>query len=267
MSAKHTLTQAENEVLIECYGPLAKKLLSKFAKYEFLTLEDREQIVWLGILEAGADHGKDATPLQVEDAIRATFLRELRSNQKNNPRMKCLECGSVAFRPCKHKRQLAKEALTRNVDYAFGKTNSLLVPGLRGIPDTNSASFGYKETEVWLAATVKDMPEHLRLLYKLKFVEKKSLADVSAATGLTKKAVEGRVGKAKRFIRDRAFSSASPNALRVIPHFKRPIAQSDLEPCLFFLCYRSASDTDKAERQVDVPSSRSEWECVREIKL
>jgi hypothetical protein len=236
MPVKKPLTQAENAVLVERYNPLVKKLLAKFANYEFLAPEDREQVASLGILEAGADHGKDATPLQVEDAIRGAFLRELRSHQKNNPRLKCPECGSVAAKPCKHKQQAAQETINRNANYAFGKTNSLLVPisdensdGQEGIPDTSCGSFDDNETEVWLDATVKAMPEDLQPLYRLKFVERNSVAKISAATGLTRKEVAGRVEKAKLFIREHALSSASPNALRVIPCFKRPVSQSHLE--------------------------------------
>jgi hypothetical protein len=221
MSAKHTLTEAENAILIERFTPLAKKLVRKYEGCnEFLPEEDREQDACLGIIEAGVRYGKDVELPQVASAIRSKFRERWWQHLKNNPRSKCPECGSFAFKPCKHKRQLANEVLSRNVDYAFGKTNSLLVPipdedrdGRGGIPDTSSGSLDEKETEVWLDATVKAMPEDLQPLYQLKFVEKNSVAKISAATGLTKKEVEGRVKKAENFIRERYYSSATPNAL------------------------------------------------------
>jgi hypothetical protein len=240
MPAKHTLTEAENAILIERFTPLAKKLVRKYEGCnEFLPEEDREQDASLGIIEAGVRYGKDVELPQVASAIRSKFRERWWQHLKNNPRSKCPECGSFAFKPCKHKRQLAKEALSRNVDYAFGKTNSLLVPipsedrdGRGGIPGTSCASFDEKETAVFLDRSKKALPKDLQLLYQLKFEENKSLAEISAATGLTKKVVEGRVKKAENFIRERAstFKHSIPQSYWEILQAERPKVVFYIEP-------------------------------------
>ena len=210
MSAKSPLTQEENAQLIERYTPLIKKYVGKFARYNrFLPLKVRRQIAAQGVCEAGRDHGKDATPLQVEDGIRTAFLRELREHQKSLPREPRPCCGSTALKSCPCEKQATQKGSREN---GFGNGNPNLVSiddndCYRKAAESVAADTLDKETEIWremVRRAETEMPQEMRKVYHAKFVENKSMAKIGEETGRTRKAVERVVNEIKDYLAENA---------------------------------------------------------------
>ena len=289
MSAKTPLLPEENDILIKRYTPLIKKYVGKFARYnKFLPLEDRRQTAARGVCEAGRDHGKDATPLQVEDGIRTALLRELREHQKSLPREPRPCCGSTALKSCPCEKQAMQKGSHEN---GFGNGNPKLVSiddndCYRKAAEAIPADTSDKETEIWLEMIRKaetEMPEEMRKVYHDKFVENKSMAKIGEETGRTRKVVERVVGEIKDYLTENApkfeavsrsdYAETSKSALMVVPCPEPPadrhlVGISKLTTCMYCHSSEHLSDGHRSpieKKKLKRQTSKARKRVVKEI--
>jgi hypothetical protein len=275
MPASHQVTEEQAAELFRLFENKAKSSCKGIpGTYQ----EDSQQNAALGIFVAAADHGANATPLQIQDGIREEHRQARKSENKNRPTKSCPVCGSNTVKECPHKREARKFGYDiTDIEYQFGKTEHKFVRlqesskadildrqynGSTGDGDllesfvAHVGDGGFAWEDEFDQYLIEKLPDGLRGPYQLR-LEGKSYRQIAQQLGMSRQSTRTIIEKARNQIKkfdstEKRWSAEKgrvPGALRIVEHFKpvpdnyRSIMAAERAPIVSYSEAQRASPT------------------------